>query len=142
MVENPDLTALLAFADTGQAGAMASNPLLQTLGAALEDYDEKRQSLTLSFRPTELFRQGNGVIQGGAQSAMLDFALAFVAMITVRSNVASASMSTDFLAACKGENLTAVAEIEKAGRKMIFARAGLWDGARKVSVASASMMVL
>ena len=79
MASNPDaelLRALMSGAVAAPA-AVTSNRLAAALGARLLAADAAARSVRLSFVPGEEFLQGAGVVQGGAVSAMLDFAMAW-----------------------------------------------------------------
>lgn len=145
-MRNPDADFARAFfAEPGAAPRpMPTNALLAALGAELVAHNPATGEVTMRFSPPETFRQGAGHIQGGAISAMLDFAmiLAAFAVIPVEASVSTATMTTAFLAPGKGASYTAVGQIEKAGRRMVFARARLLDGEREIASASSTMLVL
>lgn len=124
--------------------AIDTSPSLDSMSAHLETYDSASSTLTMSFTPTELFRQGAGVVQGGALSMMLDFVMAFSAMASVDrgSSVATMSMSTDFLGAATSDRVTAFGSVDKAGKRVVFARSKLMDGARIVASAHATLLVV
>ncbi len=124
--------------------AIDTSPLLDSMSARLESYESDSSTLTMSFRPTDLFRQGAGVIQGGALSMMLDFVMAFSAMAAVdpASSVATVSMSTDFLGAATSDAVTAIGAVDKAGKRVAFARSQLLEADRVVASAHATLLVV
>ena len=76
---NPDRERIRAFlADPGVPLAFNSSPLLVALGTTIVAAGEGR--IVLHFEPAPLFLQGASVVQGGAVSAMLDFAMAAAIM--------------------------------------------------------------
>ena len=88
----------------------------------------------LQFEPAPLFLQGASVVQGGAVSAMLDFAMAAAIMTTLDDKVhfATASFTVSFLAAVKPGRLLAEGEVDRIGRRNGFARATLRGGERAI----------
>lgn len=141
---NPDRELIGKFVHDPTATDMHSSPLLTELGARLLSHEPAQRQLTMLFTPPEMYRQGAGVVQGGALSMMLDFVMAFSAMAAVpkASSLATLSMSTDFIGAARGESLTARGLVEKAGRSVVFTRGWLMDGEKKVASAQSSLMII
>ena len=141
---NKDQDMVLQFAQDGVATSMHSSPLAELLGARLESYDADAKEMTMTFAPPPAFRQGAGVVQGGAVSMMLDFVLAFCAMPSVGASksLATVSLATDFMGAAKGERVQATGIVDRAGRSMVFTRGWLTDGDRKVASAQSALMVV
>ena len=83
----------------------------------------------IGFHPPAAFTQGNGVVQGGIISAMLDFAMIFAAFSKVPADatVATVSQTTNYFRPVFLGELVVEAELEKAGRTLINARASLFD---------------
>lgn len=141
---NPDRARLLEFLERCEPMEIGTSPSLEAMCARLERYESDSSTLTMSFLPSEFFRQGAGVIQGGAMSMMLDYVMAFSAMAAVHegSSVVTVSMSTDFLGAATGDEMTAVASVDKAGKQVVFARSQLMDGERLAASAHATLLVV
>lgn len=141
---NPDRDMVLCFVQDPSPMAMPTSPLLAALEARLEGYDTDEKRLTMSFAPPAMFRQGAGVVQGGALSMMLDFVLAFSGMAALgkAGSVATVSLATDFMGAARGERITAEGVVEKAGRSMVFTRGWLMDGGKKVAAAQSTLVVV
>lgn len=141
---NPDRELLLRFAAAPQPCAMATSPLLETLGARLEGYDDAGRRLSMSFTPPPVFRQGAGVVQGGALSMMLDFVLAFsgMAALGAKKSIATISLNTDFIGGARGQTIAAEGIVERAGRSIVFTRGWLMDGDRKVAAAQSTLAVM
>ena len=138
---NPDRSRLLTFlANPDTPISFDSSPLLQALGTTIVEATEGR--IVLNFEPSAIFLQGANVVQGGAVSAMLDFAMAAAVMTKLESNIsfATASLSDSFLAAVRTGRLTAVGEVDRIGRRNGFARATMTDAAG-VALATASSVV-
>jgi len=75
---NPDLVLVRRFvAGGGAILPVDSSALAVALGAHLEAWNPERRELVMSCEPDATFRQGAGVLQGGALASMLDFAMAF-----------------------------------------------------------------
>lgn len=123
---NPDRARIREFlANPGVPLAFDSSPLLLALGTTIVSADSGR--ILLRFDPAPLFMQGASVVQGGAVSAMLDFAMAAAIMTALDDDVhfATASLTVSFLAAVKTGRLLADGGIERIGRRNGFARASL-----------------
>ena len=99
----------------------------------------------MQFQPGEEFLQGRGVIQGGILATMLDFSLAFVAMTVTGDDkaVATANLNVAYLKPAKPGLYYCDAQIERAGRTLVFARAVLYpDGGEPVASATGVMSVV
>lgn len=88
----------------------------------------------VAYTTPEGFTQGNGVVQGGIISAMLDFAMIFAAFSKVPADatVATVSQTTNYFRPVFLGELVVEAALEKAGRTLINARASLFDGERSL----------
>ena len=81
---NPDHIAILEFLKGDRTPAkLVANPFIEALGGELVDADPDNGTVAIAFEPGAQFVQGAGVVQGGATSAMLDFALAFAGLTRV-----------------------------------------------------------
>lgn len=118
---NADQALVHAFLkDPARALAIDSNPMALALGAELHAADPRAGTVTLAFQPQALFIQGTDVLQGGAVSAMLDFAMAFatLAHLPIGYSCTTINLSTAFLRPAPAGRYIAVGEIER--------RAGSW----------------
>jgi len=142
---NPDLLHVRAFV-SGAAGPgpIATSPLLVALGTELLGYDTARKELVIRYTPGELFRQGAGMIQGGAVAAMLDFAMALAGMAACEdgTSITTTMMNTSFLLPAGGTVYEARGRIFRQGRRVMFAQAELSDGGRVVASATSSLLVI
>jgi uncharacterized protein (TIGR00369 family) len=139
---NPDRARIREFlASPGVPLAFDSSPLLLALGTTIVSAGSGR--VLLRFEPAPLFMQGASVVQGGAVSAMLDFAMAAAIMTTLDDNVhfATASLTVSFLAAVKPGALLAEGEIDRIGRRNGFARASLRAEGGDAILATASSVL-
>lgn len=142
---NPDREAVRAFlADPGRPVAMETSPLLAALGARLAGHDPTRRELVMTFAPQPLFRQGAGVVQGGAVSAMLDFVMGFAGMATAAAgqSITTTSLTTSFYGPARAAEYVARGRIEKPGRRVMFAAAELEGEGRIVAAATSVLLVV
>ncbi len=140
---NPDHILVRTFmTGAGEAVAVDTNPLFKALNTTLLAIDG--QTVTLRFEPGDLFRQGSGVVQGGAISAMLDFAMAFAAMTVVEppSSVSTTAINTSFYGAGRGKVYEAVGTVEKAGRRVVFTAATLSCDGKEIAAATSTLLVV
>jgi len=123
---------------------VTTNRLAAALDMRLLGYDAAAKTLDMEFRPGAEFRQGAGLIQGGAIAAMLDFAMAFAAMTELAegAGLSTTTMTTTFLRPARAAAYRATGRIERAGRRVIFAAADLHDGAAKVAQATSALLVV
>lgn len=128
----------------------------EAVGAGLRDLPLDTNAASIHFgavlregRPGELRLgfvappdtvQGNEVVSGGALASMLDIAMAMAVLSTLPPgrNCATISLAVNMMAAAKAGPLTAVASVERVGRKVGFARASLFDASGERLVASAT----
>ncbi len=139
---NPDRARIREFlAGAGMPLAFDSSPLLLALGTTIISAGSGR--ILLRFEPAPLFMQGASVVQGGAVSAMLDFAMAAAIMTTLDDQVhfATASLTVSFLAAVKSGALLAEGEVDRIGRRNGFARSSLRAEADDAVLATASSVL-
>lgn len=147
---NPDHQLLLDLVQGKLAipVRVESNPLALDLAATLLAVDAKQATLQMAFLPGERFVQGNGVVQGGMVSAMLDFATAFAVLmqLPIQASAATAALDVQFLRAVPaGQRLLAQARVRRLGGRLAFASADLLadgpDGAL-LATATATLAVL
>lgn len=96
--------------------------------------------MELAFAPDPLFIQGTGVLQGGAVTAMLDFAMAFatLAHLPVGGSCATVNLNTAFLRPAPQGRYIAVGEVERRGRQLAFTHARLLREEDRAVVATAT----
>lgn len=125
---NPDQALIHRFlASDRQPMAFDANPMAVALGASLLAVDVEAGRVELRFAPQGLFIQGTGVLQGGAVTAMLDFAMAFatLARLPVGRSCATVNLNTAFLRPAPQGAYIAVGEVERLGKAMAFTHARL-----------------
>jgi uncharacterized protein (TIGR00369 family) len=138
---NADLELIHRFVrGDGRPLQMDSNSLARALSCGLLRVDLAKGIVEVEFEPDPLFIQGAGVLQGGAISAMLDFAMAFavLARVPVGRSCSTVNMSTTFQLPAPQGHYRAVGEVDRCGKTMAFARAGLFRADTDNLVASAT----
>lgn len=138
---NPDQALIHRFlASDRQPMAFDANPMALALGSRLLSVDAPAGRVELSFEPQGLFIQGTGVIQGGAVTAMLDFAMAFAALahLPVGRSCATVNLNTAFLRPAPQGTYIAVGEVERLGKALAFTHARLLRAQDAVVVATAT----
>ena len=144
---NPDQALIHSFLNASHTPMpVASNPMAIALGTSLVSVDAKAGIVELSFEPQPLFIQGLGILQGGAVSSMLDFAMAFavLAHVPVGVNCTSVNLNTSFLRPAPAGVYLAVGEVERCGKTLAFANARLMhrDRGEVVATATSTLAVL
>lgn len=138
---NPDQVLIHRFiAEGGQPMAFDANPMALALGSTLLRVDREVGEVELAFEPQALFIQGTGVIQGGAVTAMLDFAMAFATLAALpgEASCATVNLNTSFLRAAPQGRYVALGLVERKAKSLAFARAELRRADDGVAVATAT----
>lgn len=123
--------------------AVDTNPLAIALGMRLIAASEGR--IHVGYTVGEGFTQGNGMIQGGIVSALLDFGMIFAAFsqTPVGTTLATVAQTTNYFRPALSGELFVEAELEKIGRSMVNARAALFDAEHKcIASATAPIAVI
>ncbi|WP_375779401.1 PaaI family thioesterase [Bradyrhizobium sp. ma5] len=109
--------------------AIETSALALSLQAKVEKIDADGPRIELSFKVGEQFVQAEDVVHGGAVTTMLDFAMAYVALLAVPDglSVATINMNVSCLRSAKPGHYKAFGEIERCGKTVVFARARLMD---------------
>jgi uncharacterized protein (TIGR00369 family) len=104
-----------------------AQPFARALGAQLTAVDAVNGVVQLRFTPGREFIQGMGVVQGGAVSAMLDFAMGFAGLAMMEEGffITTATLNIAFLRAAPAGNYTATGLVERRGKTLIFTRGEL-----------------
>ncbi|MDB5860328.1 MAG: acyl-CoA dehydrogenase [Ramlibacter sp.] len=144
---NPDQELVRRFlADPATPLAIASNPLAIDVGMVLLAWDPLLQALIVGFRPGARHVQGNGAVQGGIVSTMLDFALVFPVLgrLDPPKVAVTVALNLHFEKAVLPGDLQAVARIDRLGGRMAFASAELRSagGGDVLARATAAMAVV
>ena len=127
---NTDRDLVLELSKSGRLPArVASNPLARELEAEILELATDAGLAVLAFEPAARFAQGGGVLQGGILTALLDFAMAFAAHAKLAAeprNFSTVSLNAHFLRPAPPARYVAQGRIVRAGRKLLFAEAGLF----------------
>ena len=144
---NPDQALIHRFVQSGLVALpIDSNPMAQALGSTLLRVDRERGEVDIRFEPADLFIQGTGVLQGGAVTAMLDFAMAFATLASLppQASCATVNLSTSFLRPAPQGRYIATGTVDRCGKAMAFTQARLVraDTGQLVATASSSLAVV
>jgi uncharacterized protein (TIGR00369 family) len=144
---SPDQEVIGRFLqDPTQPLAVDSSALTTALGMKLVKIDLAQSRLELEYLPQPLFVQGMGVLQGGAVSAMLDFAMAFVVLAhrLDAKGCATVNLNASFLRPAPQGAYKAIGSIDKMGRNMAFTQARLerLEDGEPVATASSTLAVV
>ena len=146
-VKENDRTLIRRFRDSEQKEPLylGGIELSRSLQSTVISVDSKNKRLRMRFQPGDQYLQGRGVIQGGIVATMLDLSIAFVAMTVTDDDkaVATASLSVAYLKPALPGVYFCDAEVERAGRTLVFARATLSpENGDPVATATAVMSVI
>ncbi len=120
-----------------------ANPVAESMRMIL--VSAERGQVRLRFDLDQRFTQGDGVIQGGIVTAMLDFGMAFAGLSVVGEgeSVATVGINVNFLRVSAPGRFEVEARLEKVGKRMVFARADLMrEDGEPVASASAPLTIL
>ncbi len=117
----------------------------RSLGGAITAVDTVKGIVELRFAPDQKFLQGAGVLQGGAVSSMLDFAMGFAGMAMMEEGffTTTATLNIAFLRPARPGIYLARGFVERRGRTLVFTRGELQaaDGAL-IATGTSSLVVL
>jgi len=116
-----------------------NSPLVQHLGMRLEAIEDGRAELVLPFRP-ELATMDD-IVHGGAIASLIDTAgmAATWSDDTEPESLAGSTvtLNVNYVAAARGQDLTATASVVKRGRNMVFSEVRVTEpGGRVVATGS------
>jgi uncharacterized protein (TIGR00369 family) len=138
---NPDHIAIIDFLKgDGAPAKVTANSFVEALGGELIAADADQGTVAIAFEPGPQFLQGLGVIQGGATTAMLDFALAFAGLTRVPLGTVfgTVSLTVHFMRPVTPGRYVARGKVSRQGSRMIFADADLVKEGEDRPVASAT----
>ena len=126
---NPDRELVREFLRSGTQSpiSITTNPLACALNLTLIEARAQPGRAVLHCDPLPLFVQGAGVLQGGALSAMVDFAMAFAAMsaLTDEEAAVTTTLEVAFLRPARAGPYEVIGELVRRGKTIIFACAEL-----------------
>ncbi|MBU6444379.1 MAG: PaaI family thioesterase [Alphaproteobacteria bacterium] len=141
---NPDQMFLKAFlAGDGRPAPFVANPLAAALNAELLAADSAG-TVTLAFEPGPQFLQGAQVLQGGVVATMLDFALAFAALVRLPEGGAfgTVNLNVSMMKPALAGRYQATGKVVRMGKTMIFGSAELRRGAEDLVATAAGVMAI
>ncbi len=142
-VLNTDVAAVHAAMRTASASdALQGNSMAVMLGARI--VEARKDFVAMEFAPAENLLQGAGVLQGGAVTAMLDFAMAFATLTSVSSDgsCGTVSLNVSFLRPAELGQYRAEGRIERRGRTIVFANARLLLNGTNSPIATATSVLV
>lgn len=123
--------------------ALDINPAFSSLECVLEEGTPG--CVTMRFTAGPQTAQGNGVVGGGTLANILDCGLAVSALsiLAPGQTCSTISLTVNMLRAAGVGTLWVRAKVDRAGRRVVFAQAQLYDsGQRLVATASSSLAVV
>ncbi|MEP6921345.1 MAG: PaaI family thioesterase [bacterium] len=114
-------------------GALDKVPFAKLIGIELEAVEFGKA--TLAFDVRDELKQNHGVVHGGAIAALIDTATAFaiISILEPEEQTTTVDLTISYLRPLRGGRATAVAEVLKAGRRIIVVSAELRDDAGKLA---------
>jgi len=125
---NPDRAAVRAFMTAGcEPRPLDSNPIAIGLQAMLLAADAEVGTVTVRFEAGVPHLQGAGNVHGGVVATMLDLATALAALARLADDQSPATVSLNvcMLRPVAPGPLTATAQVDRAGRRIVHASAQL-----------------
>jgi uncharacterized protein (TIGR00369 family) len=124
--------------------SIKTSPLAEALETRIEKIEETGPCIELSFAVGERFVQAEDVVHGGAVATMLDSAMAYVALLAIPDglSVATINMNVSCIRSARPGHFTAVAEIERCGKSVVFTRARLLDRENKIVATAVSSLAI
>jgi uncharacterized protein (TIGR00369 family) len=115
-------------------------PYWTTLGLEPLEVADGRAAMAVAFRPEHL---QNGVMHGGVVASLIDSACACAAISRIHPEAyaTSINLQVTYLKAVTGGRLTARAECLRAGRRVIFCEARVWDEGGELVATGSSQLV-
>jgi uncharacterized protein (TIGR00369 family) len=115
-------------------------PYWATLGLELLEVAEGRAAMAVTFRPDHL---QNGVMHGGVIASLVDSACACAALSRIYPDAyaTTVNLQVAYLKPVTAGRITARAECLRAGRRIVFTEARVYDEAGDVVATGTSQLV-
>lgn len=128
----------------GLPAVVTSSSLAESMGTKLEKIDIAGPRIELSFFVGQQFLQAEDVVHGGVVTTMLDFAMAYAALLAIPDglSVATINMNVSYLRSARSGQFKAVAEVERCGKNIVFVRAQLLDRETKAVATAVSSLAI
>jgi uncharacterized protein (TIGR00369 family) len=113
-------------------------PFGQLLGIQLESAE--RGMATMSFEVTDLLKQNNGVVHGGAIASLIDTATAFaiIPLLKDGETASTIELSISYLRPLVAGRVTCSALVRREGKRLIALSADVLDGEGNLAATSLS----
>ena len=141
---NPDQIFVKAFlAGDGHPARLTANPLAEALNAEMLAVEGQGQ-VRIAFEPGLQFLQGTQVLQGGIVATMLDFALAFAALVRLPEGqrFGTVNLNVDMMKPALAGRYQATGRVVRMGATMIFGSAELCRGAEDIVATATGVMAI
>ncbi|WP_233808879.1 PaaI family thioesterase [Paraburkholderia sp. HP33-1] len=139
---NTDVAAIhAAMREEASGASLHGNPMAVTLGAKI--VEARADFVALEFEPSHHLLQGAGVLQGGAVTAMLDFAMAFATLTGMPTDgtCGTVSLNVSFLRPAEAGHYRAEGRVDRRSKTMAFTNARLWVEGSEALVATATSVL-
>lgn len=115
-------------------------PFWETLGLELLEAGGGRAAMRVAFRDAHL---QSGVMHGGVVASLVDSACACAAVSLLHPDAyaTSVNLQVAFLRTVRGGRLTARAECIRAGRRVLFCEARVWNEDGELVASGSSQLV-
>ncbi|MEO8300036.1 MAG: PaaI family thioesterase [Burkholderiales bacterium] len=147
MIAIPDQLDLHRYArEGGPPLALTTNPMGHALNTRIRRADVQAEIVELLYEPGKMFMQGAGVLQGGAVSTMLDFAMAFCVLLALPEgySCSTTNLNVNLLRAAKPGRYVAIGQPERRGRQLAHTRATLFledEPDRLIATATSTLLI-
>jgi acyl-CoA thioesterase len=113
-------------------------PYVQFLGIKLEQIASG--VATLSLEIAERLKRNNGIAHGGAIASLIDTATAFATLSVLKPDQRSTTvdLTIHFLRPLGGGKATAIAEVVRAGKRIVVVSAKVFDGGENLAATAVS----
>lgn len=121
--------------------AISSVPYARLLGIQVAEVGTGTATLTLKIRKE--LRQNHGVVHGGAIASLIDTATAFaiISLLSPKEKVTTVNLTISYLRPATDGQLSATAEIVRAGRRLFVVSAKVTDASGNLTATALSTYV-
>jgi acyl-CoA thioesterase len=121
--------------------AMSAVPYARLLGILVAEVAPGRATLTLQIRKE--LTQNHGVVHGGAIASLIDSATAFaiLSLLSPKEKVTTVDLTISYLRAVTEGQLSATAEIVRAGRRLFVVSANVTDATGRLIATALSTYI-